>query len=503
MKKLIALLLALVMVLGLVACGAKEEAAATEAAGEAAGEAESAEREHVTLKWYVAGNGPQADLDSVLEEVNKYLTEKLNCSLEIVETDFGNYEQKMQMVISAQEEFDICWTSHWCNNFYTNVSKNAFLELDELVANYAPELVEIMPQGGWDACKVNGSLYGVPSQQIWAMTNAVQINKDVAAQYNFDVSSVKELKDIEPLLAAYKADHPESYPFGCDNTGLLEKQTFVAGYDEVASRNIPAVIGIDDEELKVYNQFESEEVKEIYQLAYDWAQKGYIRMDASTLSSSDVQADWKAGSVIAELMGNYKPTPQASNVNMYGCEMEYAILSNSYLTTSGITATMNAISRTSKNPERAMEFLNLLNTDVYLYNLITQGIAGKHYEDLGEGYIKVIDGSGYTPNADWMYGNQFLAYLKEGQDPTDWIVTQELNNSGIPSVAQGFVFDSVPVQNEMAAVTAVINEYHNALSCGVLDPEEYLPEFVEKLNAAGAENIQAEVQNQLNAWAGK
>ena len=61
------------------------------------------EREEVELVWYVAGNGPQADTEAVLAEANKYLKEKLNCTLKIIETDFGSYDDKMQMVIGSQE----------------------------------------------------------------------------------------------------------------------------------------------------------------------------------------------------------------------------------------------------------------------------------------------------------------------------------------------------------------------------------------------------------------
>ncbi len=35
-----------------------------------------------------------------------------------------------------------------------------------------------------------------------------------------------------------------------------------------------------------------------------------------------------------------------------------------------------------------------------LYNLITQGIEGKHYERIDADFIKPIENSGYAPNAD-------------------------------------------------------------------------------------------------------
>lgn len=167
------------------------------------------EEEIVELIWYVGGGGPQADTDAVLEEANAYLKDKLNCTLKIVETDFGSYDQKMQMVIGSQEKFDLCYTANWSNNFYNNVNKNAFLELNDLIDEYAPDLKAIMPEAGWGAATVKGNIYAVPNMQIWTMTNCLVIAKEYVDEYNFDITAVKNLKDVEPLLEAIKKDNPE------------------------------------------------------------------------------------------------------------------------------------------------------------------------------------------------------------------------------------------------------------------------------------------------------
>ncbi|MDO4306768.1 MAG: ABC transporter substrate-binding protein [Eubacteriales bacterium] len=455
--------------------------------------------EPVELTWYVGGNGPQADLNTVLEEVNAYLTDKLNCTLKIVETDFGSYDQKMQMVIGSGEEFDLCYTANWSNNFYNNVNKNAFLELNDLLDEYAPELVDAVPQAGWDAATVSGNIYAVPNMQIWTMTNCLSIDKEYVDKYNFDVDSVKELKDLEPLLAAIKEDNPDMYPFAADAGGILGMMTQAMGYDELAGRHIPGVVMLDDEELKVVNQFELPQVMDHYKLMYDWSQKGYIRPDASTITS--YTADLAAGKHAARVVGNLKPGIEVGESEMYGGkEIVMVQLSDSWLPTSGITATMTAVSRTSKNPEKAVEFLNLFNTDKYLYNLITQGVEGVHYEKLDGDYIAPIENSGYAPNADWMYGNQFLAYLKEGQVEDDWEQTIAMNEAGKTSVAFGFVFDSTTVQNEIASVSAVVQEYQLSLDTGAVDPETVMPEFLNKLEQAGSQVIIDEIQRQLDEW---
>ena len=91
MKKLIALLLALVMMIGMVACGAKEEAAApaaTEAAPaatEAVGEA-AAEAEEVTLTYWLPCNDLEdgaAEQKGIVNAAKAFMAKYPNIKLDL------------------------------------------------------------------------------------------------------------------------------------------------------------------------------------------------------------------------------------------------------------------------------------------------------------------------------------------------------------------------------------------------------------------------------------
>lgn len=457
--------------------------------------------EIVELTWYVAGQGPQADTAAVLEEANKYLEEKIGCHLNIIATDYGNYDQKMQMLITGQEEFDLCFTSNWTNNYYNNISKNAFLEMDELLPKYAPELYEMIPDEAWEAVTVNDKIWAIPNQQIWVYMNGFIAEKEYVDKYNFDMSSAKQLKDLEPLLQAIKDDNPDMYPFAMDQTGILGFQSTCLGYEELIGSKLPGAVELDSEsgEIKVVNQYELPQVKELFTLMHDWNQKGLIRPDAATVT--EVSPDLLAGKLPVGVEGTIKPGVDAiSTVRHGGRTVVSSAFTDAWMTTGSITGTLTAISRTSKHPEKAMEFLNLVNTDEYLYNLITIGIEGKHYEKTEDGFVKVIENSGYSPNTDWMYGNNFLAYFKEGQEKTDWEKTKEINDNAKTSPILGFSFDSTPVQNEIASVSAVLNEYILSLESGAVDPEKVMPEFLEKMKVAGSDKLIEEAQSQLDKW---
>ncbi len=63
-----------------------------------------------------------------------------------------------------------------------------------------------------------------------------------------------------------------------------------------------------------------------------------------------------------------------------GGEVVATPILESYITNGSVNGSMIAISKIQKILKKAMEFLNLLNTDRYLRNLINYGIEGVHYE---------------------------------------------------------------------------------------------------------------------------
>ena len=78
----------------------------------------------VNLIWYQIG-GTQKDMGMVLEEVNNYLLEKINATVEIKQVDWGDYNQKMSVIINSGEEYDLAFTSAWANDYLSNAQKGS------------------------------------------------------------------------------------------------------------------------------------------------------------------------------------------------------------------------------------------------------------------------------------------------------------------------------------------------------------------------------------------
>lgn len=60
-------------------------------------------QEVVELTWYQVGDA-QKDAQLVLDEVNKYTTEKIGVKLNIINVGWGDYNQKMQVVINTGDK---------------------------------------------------------------------------------------------------------------------------------------------------------------------------------------------------------------------------------------------------------------------------------------------------------------------------------------------------------------------------------------------------------------
>ena len=79
-----------------------------------------------------------------------------------------------------------------------------------------------------------------------------------------------------------------------------------------------------------------------------------------------------------------------------------------------------------------------------------------------------IRDSGYAPNMQWMYGNQFLNFLNETEAPDKWEQFEAFNAKAKQLPDFGFIFDETPVQTEVAATLNIVKEYNNVLKVGAV-----------------------------------
>ena len=190
---------------------------------------------------------------------------------------------------------------------------------------------------------------------------------------------------------------------------------------------------------------------------------------------------------------------------------------DTYVTNISARGALTAINAQTEHPEKAVEFLNLINTDEYLRNLLNYGIEGEHWDkvDVPEDEAAEAEGKPYVYDnkiklneetrknysvSYWVQGGLFNTYVLENEPVDKWAAFKEFNTSSVEAPSFGFDFDLEPFSTEVAGFGNVMDEFGKSLYTGSVDPEEYLPKLQEKLEATGIDKVIEEMQKQIDEW---
>ncbi|MDQ6423388.1 ABC transporter substrate-binding protein [Paenibacillus sp. LHD-117] len=439
----------------------------------------------------------QTDEAVIEEALNKLLTEKINATIDLMPIDWGAWDDKINLMIAGRDVIDIYFTAQW-NGHANNVSKGAFIPLNDLIDQYGQGIKETLDPAFLEGAKINGKNYGVPTNKELASAGGIVYRTDVTDELGIDMSQVKEPKDLDAVYAIVKEKRPDLVPLY--TTGAVFNAHYFGNYDFLGDSTIPGALVKDETGTTVAAVEDLPRYQEFLKLARDFYQKGYINADAATTQVASADA-WKAGKVFSTVEP-MKPGKDAEIASAAGIPGKTAqiIMTSKTVATSETAGSMLGISSTSTNPERAMMFINLLHTDKEINNLLNFGIEGVHYTRSGE-IITPTDKTGdYSPGSAWMFGSQFLNYVWNTEAPDKWEQFKAFNEGAISSPALGFVFDSEPVKAEVGALANVIRQFQKAVETGSVDTEQGLKDYRQALKDAGIDKVIAEKQKQFDAF---
>ncbi|SDN08182.1 carbohydrate ABC transporter substrate-binding protein, CUT1 family (TC 3.A.1.1.-) [Fictibacillus solisalsi] len=479
MKKKLVVLLALVLSIGTIlsACSSKDSSSA---------EKDGKNGQPYEIKWYTIGT-PQKDTDKVFAEVNKYVKKKINATVKMTQIDWGDWAQKSQVMINSGEPFDIIFTNG--TDYVQNAQKGAFLPIDDMLNKEGKDLKNVIDPALLEGIKVNGKVYGVPTNKEAARQSVYTFNKRLVDKYHFDLSKVKSLEDLEPMLKVIKEKEPKITPLATFKAYLP--------YDYIFNNEMPFAVAFNGDRDHVVNQFESDLAMSTYKTMHSYYKAGYLKEDAATSKESwpmDVE-NWFVR------MGDSQPYAdllwsRSAKYDVVSVPVEKPVTIND-----SVSGSIQAISATSKNPKKTMEFLTLLNTDPYLRNLVDKGIEGVHYKKDKAGKIEDLPARIDNYNMPtYSLGNHFILYLYKNDPKDKWEKFKDFNESATAAPTLGFHFNSDPVRSELAAITNISKEFYPALATGSVDPEVYLPKLNKKLKDAGADKVLKEIQKQFDKW---
>ena len=170
---------------------------------------------------------------------------------------------------------------------------------------------------------------------------------------------------------------------------------------------------------------------------------------------------------------------------------------NTLVSNTTVRGSLNGIYAGCKNPEKALQLLELVNTDSKVRDLFYYGVEG-------ENFVYTADNKVEKLNTDWSMagytqGTFFNVTQLAEVEINEWDEVRELNAQAAPSVMLGFDMDTGEVETELANCRAVYEKYKSELWTGAQDPATLLPTLMSELEKAGWEKIRETAQAQIDA----
>ena len=514
MKRVVSAVLISAMVLSLSACG--KSATSYEKDNPATEGAVNEVPYNIVIEWISVGNTPtEENLQKIETAINEITVPKIGCTVTLYPIEFSSLASDTALAISSGEKLDLICNLGGPSSAVTAgqiVPLTSYL--DEYGANIKSRLGDTLTGGSYD-----GELWGVPVGYIKSEKYGFQARTDLLEKYNIKIDSNK-LYTLEELGEIFDAIGPkEGSGFHCiaGNTSTSDVFTTSLGtLDTLGGSTDGAtgalMLGTDIKNTKIQNIFASEQYKNYANLAYDWAQKGYIPNDAAS-NTDHVFTQLSTGNFLGTF---YWTTEGASETCEASSGYKYTPIEivPPVMMSANYSSLLWSVPITSENPQKAFQFLDLLYGDNDIDTILQFGLEGETWkvidsDNQGNRLIDFVDG--YNAST-----APFYCYAGVYGDRLSWPVFKpnaiDLNsklrafNESVTtkSPALGYSYKITDaVSAGVSAVSAVISQYAPIISAGSVNPEKSLADFNLALETAGINEIIADNQSQLDEWLSK
>jgi putative aldouronate transport system substrate-binding protein len=459
----------------------------------------------VELSMYLLGD-PAKDYGTMLTELNNKITSDLNATLKINWIGWGDFDKKYPLVLASGEPIDLMYTANWAF-FAQSAQKGAFKPLDELLPKLMPQTWQDEPKEAWKQATINGKIYCVPENYDELETSGFFVRGDLMKKYG--ISEIKTTADLDNYLISVAKNEKDIYPWmgTANDQSQMSIIGSVAGEGSMGSwvtvdTKTPLVYDRDASAIKIYNKVETPEMKAVYERMYNLAKQGVFSKSvlSNKVSGPDNFKNGKSALCVWNIlqfnqmyMDLSKTHPewdiQYVNALKYGSKAPY--INNAV-----------AVPTSSANPERALMLLEKLRNDETYFDLTTYGIQGKHFEKTTDNQIKPLDTAAFAPDGScpWGWRNEKFYLDYAGSWPKlaetrNWYKS----NIKVPQLT-GFNYIDENLKTEIANINNLKLQYGVPLELGQIDPAKYLPEYIQKLKAAGIDKVIQEVQKQADAY---
>ena len=495
MKKIIALLLAVLMLVSLVACTKAPADTTTEGktnvdntTAAADDTTAAAGNDIITVKWATV-DGKPTNYDAWIKIVNDYIGEKIGVNVEMIYAD----GETLALMYQTGADYDIMF-GEGGSRIEDAYKVGAAADITDLLA-HVPALTDLIPSYVFDAVTMDGKIVGVPAYKDYSHSEYFIWEKAVVDEYYPEYTEVHTLQDMYEAVKAIKEA-------GCDWQSLYMAGGFSNGipnwdYDAV---NGCGFVGINfnggTEYVAIYEQ---PEVQANYETIAKLYAEGYINNDNYVLDSTNDFNQY--------VVGNGWGWPSAAETAWKRDGRPVVVSQYMYTTASTSSIRGSYLFFNSQSTEEeliaALKLVEFLNTDTYLRDLYWYGEPGYNWEyvdENGEQKVKKYtadDGIEAWTMAAYRQGSFFNVTPELGS--LGYKEIQTLNENAKPSPAMGFVYvPSAEMEDVILNLNSIWEQYSTMISCGV--DYSLLAVANQELRDAGIQDVIDEVNAQFTAW---
>jgi putative aldouronate transport system substrate-binding protein len=461
------------------------------------------ELDEVTLKIMLPGDRP-APMDEIIAEAEKRMAEEgLNIKLDVVFVPWGADLQNITVSLAAGEEIDLAFDAPWLN-LEQNISQGYYIELDDLLAEYGPRILDNRPDGMWEANKFSGKIYGIPLGFSHYQGRSWLIRKDLREEMGFEDLMPNSMEPasfekFEEFLYAAAEAYPDMIALN-GGVGHMLYADFETSLRGVSAPDFE-ILYRKGNDGKVYNMFDTPDplVMDYIDKWAQWRQDELLPREAATGDEYKIEY----GKVIAAATNDFGVNAQVrADVESLGGEVEWITFfpPDKKRIVNFQQWNFICVPYTSQNPERALMFLNWAHQKEN-YDLLAYGIEGKHWEAVGETEYRPLDEPyRFYPYA-WIWNPELERLNADAAEfANDWNRWSMDASNFEADVLIGWNPNNEPVVNEVAQLNALRDQYWTPLQTGLVDDvdawwEEYKQEALPYARA-----VQEEYNRQIEEF---
>ena len=442
-----------------------------------------------------------ADIPAVEEAINAITVPAIHARVRILNVGIHQHERKIPQMINTREKIDLVMVGLTLP-LSSMVSAGMLMPLDALMDEYGAD-IEALLGGQLDAGRMHGTLYAIPADAYTAQAGGFVYNKQMADELGIEVPDPLTFEALTQIFGIVQENLPGVYGTSY-GSGDVSSVMFLNNMESYGSNTYAYGVTFHQyDSTRIVNLYTSPLFRNHLLQQRKWMEQGYVVPDS--MISGILSQEYMAAGEIFGMATSYSPIEMPTQQSSYPFPIDIVKITKPARSTSAIQVRMWGIPVTCENPDKSMEFLNMMYANADLANLLSNGIEGLNYKFVDENVITYADGvdpvnPGYG-RVFSRFGDQMMLYQWLPATSDYHAELAAFNESALDSLTLGYTFDAEPVAAEVAAVNEVIALYLPPLECGLVDDvDAALVELNAQLENAGMDRIIAENQRQLDQW---